>query len=182
MPDNEDKKTLSSIGVIKKTEKIIQKEEEQIGVEADIPVDGDEITNSDSLAEGLKLNENISAARTEEKEPEIEIKPKESKVQVFNISSGKIIQKNIIDDEKPAETVINDNEQKAKPDLSSLPSVKKTRPAFESNDKKSINKNFMIIVGVILVILVFLLIFVFKGFSSNQKKEEIQSPAINLSK
>ncbi len=182
MSEKEDKKSLSSIGVIKKTEKISPKEENLIGVEADIPVDSDEIVDVNNISEGLRVNDKSAGLVTDRSEVgETRLETKESQVQVFNISSGKVVKKNLYEDSRPPESnIISDDKiEKSNSNAPVLQRKAKSVVVTRQEEKNIPIKKIIVIIIILLLALLILLIFG-KGFSSQQKEKDIPSPTIKL--
>jgi len=183
MPDNEDKKNLFSVDVVKKTEKVLEKKESEIGVEADIPIEDDGYISYENLSSNLKPNESISQPPKNEAQKSSSLEIKEKKFQVFNISSGKVIEKDLDQEEKlPEETFINKMEAKNIKTESPSNVNKDIRSAVRTPEGREFNKMPLLILGGILVLII-LLYFVFnKAICMESKSEQNISPVINYNK
>jgi hypothetical protein len=183
MNEKEDKKTLSSIGVLKKTIEENKPERNDIGVEADIPVEGDNSETEVNLNAEWKVNQ---PQKVEEKKgetpesdgPKIDLKISENRVQVFNISAGRVMEKDL---SGPEET-----EKKTSSsiyvDKSVLEKNKRPASAIKQNSQGLSSK---LIIGIIIgIVLLLILIFLIssRGGSSDSSSSSASQPQINLTK
>ncbi|MGB9599467.1 MAG: hypothetical protein ACPL7I_02850 [Myxococcota bacterium] len=181
MADKEEKKNLSSIELLKKTERSKEEEKGEIGVEADIPMEDELETDSLNLSSNLKPNINVGTAKkTEDVEPPRGIEFRGQKVQVFNISSGRVVEKDILNQERESKPDITDNNLQKVSIPSQVRQSNKMTSAIKSEGSEGINNLWLIVGGLIIILaLIYLL---FGSRCGESKKEEIHPPAINLSK
>lgn len=171
MSTGEDKKSISSIEVIKKTEKASKANDEQIGVEADIPVETDEQFQSDTLFSDLKVNENVVEPKKVNENIEVESRPLGDNIKVFNISSGKVIETKIT-----SEPVVSDKEINLKKEPIFIQGSE--RKGADHQYKKSYNKLIIIFMGIVIFLIVVTLIM--KSICENKRDDSLQVPSINL--
>jgi len=183
MSDKEDKKSLSSIGVLKKTAEGDSTKEGEIGVEADIPVEGDNPIDDANLNTEWKVNQpqKVEEKKSETPEPEspkIDLKISESKVQVFNISAGRVMEKDL---SEPKET-----DKKASSsiyvDKSVLEKNRRPASAIKQNSQGVSSKLIIgIVAGIILLLILIFLVFS-RGGNSDSSSNSLSQPQINLTK
>jgi hypothetical protein len=173
MSDSEEKKNITSIDILKKTQKSKVEGADEIGVEADIPIEDEQ---DFSLSTNLKPNIKVESVKDQTSAPQL----KEQKVQVFNISSGKVVKQDISSQQNKSETVFGDGE-KAK--ISLPPQIRagnRITTVTKSENKEGINKLWLFLGGII--ILVILVYFMFSNKCSESKQGNITPPTVNLTK
>ncbi len=184
MPDSEDRKGLFSVDVVKKTEKVSKNAETDIGVEADIPVE-DEIADLGDLSSNLKINESISKPRIEESGVPVREEIKEKKIQVFNISSGKVIERDLLSEAKNYGAVSGGQEGE-KTDKTAEPSASpvkrdRTGSAARLPGEKNYNKTLAISGGIVVFLIILYLLFS-NVLCAGKNTEQVSTPVINLPK
>ncbi|MCX7943654.1 MAG: hypothetical protein N2746_04010 [Deltaproteobacteria bacterium] len=158
MSENEGKKNISSIGIIKKLGRDLSKEDNQIGVEADIPIE-EEVSRGVDIAEGLKVNEGITTPSTRERsQASGGAGIKDGKVNVFNISSGKIMERGLVQEEVGDQHKTTVDAVKSKEKIFVDRNSKK-----DFSSEKSQSEKFSILIIGIVVLLILLSFFLFKS-------------------
>lgn len=176
MSDSEEKKNLSSINILKKTEKSKAEGADEIGVEADIPLDEEQDSDSLSLSTNLKPNIKVETIKENVPPPEL----KEQKVQVFNISAGKVIEQDIFSQQNKSEIGFGDKEREKISAPSQIRPSNRVTTVTKSEKKEGFNKLWLVLGSI--VILLTLVYFIFAGKCSETKGENITPPAVNLTK
>ncbi len=187
MSKEEDKKSISTISVVKKTETVDNQKKEEIGVEADIPVEDDVSSDSINLSNVQLKNilEDEKGKKEEKKNTETtEIPPsglelKENRVKVFDMSSGRVIEKDLSETGSSSYSTLKDS-KKAVIDTSVVDVQKKAQSAIKTSEDGSMKKWLLIGAGIILLLIVLYLIL--KGNDNSKSDLNSVPPAINLSK
>ncbi len=174
MSDNENKKGLFSINIVKKTEsaspeKVVERQGTEIGVEADIPIEGECVDESLNISSNLKLNKEPEQIKEESESP-AKSEILEKKVQVFNISSGKVIEKGPFTGEK--EVKVSDPPAQVN---------KKFHSAIKEPQENTFNRILLIASGIV-ILLILLFVALSNSICVDKKTENDITPVINLSK
>lgn len=191
MSKEEEKKGISVVGTFKRTDLKSGKPNDEIGVEADIPIEeergGDDLNISTSE---LRLNtggvreregERPRPAKAEAVPSEIDLN--EKKVKVFDMSSGRVVEKDVVRMVSNSQSTIKEEIKRQAIDLPTVDAQRKAQSDIKTSEGSRFPTRMWLILAAALILLILLFYLILYNEGDSQVGQTGSSPStINLSK